>query len=414
MSTHPSRIRQAEPTVAVPGWARAVRQLLDEVHHTRPEDLPGLMMRLAPTLDSVELVLYLVDYGQVTLMPLNSAGAAEREPQLIEATLPGRTFATGQPLTATTENGHRLWLPLINGTERLGVVELVTATAVPPQWDDLLAVAALLAETITSRRLYGDAFERIRRRLPMQMAAEIIWNQLPPLTYATDVAAVSAILEPCYEVGGDAFDYAVNGDVLHVGLFDAVGHGIGASSLTSLAISAYRNARRCGLDLSDTYRSMDKWISAQYPDSFVTAVLAELDTSTGGYRSIAAGHPGGLLLRDGKLVMELPSPTAFPLGWGNLGDPIPAISEESLQPGDKVLLYTDGVVEARTEHGEFFGTGRLVDFVTRALADRLPTPETMRRLTHAILAHQHDRLQDDATAAMIEWRPEYTYGELPR
>jgi serine phosphatase RsbU (regulator of sigma subunit) len=277
----------------------------------------------------------------------------------------------------------------------------------------MLLVAALLAEIVVTRWLYGDAFERVRRRLPMQMAAEIIWNQLPPLTFATDDAAVSAILEPCYDVGGDAFDYAINGDILHVAVFDAAGHGIAASSVTSLTINAYRNARRCGLDLSDTYRSIDKWLSAQYPDSFATAVLAELHTGTGRYRSISAGHPGGLLLRGGKLIKELPSPTAFPLGLGRLGDPIPAIVEESLEPGDKVLLYTDGVVEARTEHGEFFGADRLIDFVARALADRLPTPETMRRLIHAILAHQHDRLQDDATAAMIEWRPEYTYGQVP-
>lgn len=380
----------------------------------RPEDLPGLVLRLAPLLGSVTLVIYLVDYGQTTLMPLAYDDASTREPQPIEATVPGRTFATGQPLSTDVEDGHRLWLPLIDGTERLGVLEMLnTGAPQPQQWQNLLAVAGLIAEMITSRRLYGDAIERVRRRLPMQLAAEIIWNQLPPLTFATATTAISAILEPCYEVGGDAFDYAINGDVLHVAVFDAVGHGISASSVTSLAISAYRNARRCGLDLSDTYRSIDKWVSSQYPDSYVTAVLAELDIRTGGYRSISAGHPGGLLLRDGKLVKELPSPTAFPLGWGNLGDPIPQIVDESLQPGDKVLLYTDGVVEARTEDGEFFGTDRLVDFVTRALSDRLPTPETMRRLTHAILAHQHDRLQDDATAVMIEWRPEFTYGDLP-
>ncbi|WP_433221888.1 PP2C family protein-serine/threonine phosphatase [Dactylosporangium sp. CS-047395] len=80
--------------------------------------------------------------------------------------------------------------------------------------------------------------------LPMQLAAEIIWTQLPPLTFATDRATVAAILEPAYEVGGDAFDYAANGDALHVALFDAVGHGIEASALTALTLSAYRNARR--------------------------------------------------------------------------------------------------------------------------------------------------------------------------
>jgi serine phosphatase RsbU (regulator of sigma subunit) len=93
---------------------------------------------------------------------------------------------------------------------------------------------------------------------------------------------------------------------------------------------------------------------------------------------------------------------------------MPEIADEALQPGDIVLLYTDGVAEARTEVGEFFGIDRLVTFVTRALADQLPAPETMRRLVHAILAHQHERLQDDASAALLEWRPDFSYGHLPR
>jgi hypothetical protein len=124
---------------------------------------------------------------------------------------------------------------------------------------DLSTVAAVVAELVASRRHFGDAIDHTRRCLPMQLAAEIVWNQLPPLTFATNDTAVTAVLEPCYDVGGDAFDYAVNGQVFHVALFDTVGHGISASALTTLAVNSYRNARRCGLTLLDTYWSIDKW-----------------------------------------------------------------------------------------------------------------------------------------------------------
>jgi serine phosphatase RsbU (regulator of sigma subunit) len=392
-----------------------VRQLLEQLRTARPEDVPRLVSAMAPLLDADDLVLYVVDYAQTALMPHTGARAPQREPLSIDTTLPGRTFTTGRTLTSAAPGGHRLWLPLLNGTERLGVLEVHRRRAPDPQQRlELQLVATLLGELMVSRRLYGDALERARRRLPMQVAAEIIWSQLPPLTFATADVAVSGILEPCYEVGGDAFDYAVNGDVLHVALFDAVGHGIAASSITALAISVYRNARRTGLDLSDSYRSIDKWIHAQYPDGFVTAVLAELDLAGGRYRAINAGHPGGLLLRDGRLVKSLPAPTALPLGWGHLADPIPHLTDEALQPADRILLYTDGVVEARTADGDFFGVQRLADFVGKASADRLPAPETMRRLISAILAHQHDHLTDDATALMLEWRPAFTYADLPR
>jgi len=400
--------------VSEPGWSQAVRQLIEDVHHARPDDLPGIANRLAADLGALEIMMYLVDYGQTTLGPYGGPGAPTRAHQPIDGTLAGRVYTTGQTLESCVDGVCRLWVPMVDGTERLGVLEVLTASEThPDEWSDYQSFASVLAQTLVSRRQYGDAVECARRAYPMQLAAEIIWNQLPPLTFATDDVAVSAILEPCYDVGGDAFDYAINGQTLHIAMFDAVGHGISASALTGLVISAYRNARRCGLDLSDTYRSVDKWVHAEHPDSFVTAVLGELHTDTGEYRRISAGHPGELLLRDGKLVRQLEAPTAMPLGWGHLDNPIPVVTDESLQPGDKLLLFTDGVVEARTEAGDFFGTDRLSDFLTRALADRLPGPETMRRLVHAILTHQHEKLQDDATAALLEWRPEFTYGHLP-
>ncbi|WP_327004298.1 serine/threonine-protein phosphatase [Dactylosporangium sp. NBC_01737] len=277
--------------------------------------------------------------------------------------------------------------------------------------EELRELAAVLAEILVVRQRSSDALERTRRRLPMQIAAEIIWNLLPPLTFATGDAAVSGILEPCYDVGGDAFDYTLNGDVLHVAVFDAVGHGIAASALTALAIAAYRNARRCGLDLVDTYRSVDKWVHAQHPDDYVTAVLGELDVRTGVYRRISAGHPEELLLRDARLVKALAGPTALPLGLGYLGDPLPDVAEEMLEPGDALLVYTDGVVEARTVTGDFFGVERLTEFVTRALADKMPAPETMRRMIREVLTYQqHEQLPDDATAVLVEWRPSLRYG----
>jgi sigma-B regulation protein RsbU (phosphoserine phosphatase) len=261
-----------------------------------------------------------------------------------------------------------------------------------------------VAELIASRRFYGDAVERTRRRLPMQLAAEIIWSQLPPLTFADNNALVTAVLEPCYDVGGDAFDYAANGDVVHVALFDTVGHGISASALTTLTLNTYRNARRSGLGLADTYRSIDKWVRAQYPGSFVTALLAELDTDTGAYRRIAAGHPAELHLRGGLALPALPTPTALPLGLGHMLPRAPGVTEVFLDPGDTLMLYTDGITEARSASGELFGLDRLIAFMLDELAGGSPA-ETMRRLIHKIVSYENGELRDDATAALVQWRP---------
>jgi len=298
-----------------------------------------------------------------------------------------------------------MWLPLLHGAERLGVLQVRTKSDPDEQLtEDLGTIAALVAELIASRRFYGDAVEHTRRRLPMQLAAEIIWNQLPPLTFAVDGTVVTAVLEPCYDVGGDAFDYAANEDILHVALFDTVGHGIAASGLTTLTLNTYRNARRSGLSLADTYRSIDKWVRAQFPGAFVTAVMAEFDTRAGIYRRISAGHPSELWLRDGRALPPLPSPTALPLGLGHMVRRGPGVTEHPLEPGDTLVLYTDGITEARSGDGELFGLDRLTDFVQQDLTLRAPAAETMRRLIHTIVSYEDGELRDDATAAMLQWK----------
>ncbi|WLS46463.1 PP2C family protein-serine/threonine phosphatase [Micromonospora profundi] len=369
-----------------------------------PDELSLLVTRAAPAIGATEVVIYLADYTQSSLVPLLGAGLV-RDELTIETTLAGRAF-TNLDVQRAAETPDRLWVPLLLGCERLGVLEVVSPDAGDaamdvPAWE----LAVNIAQVLVNRRLYGDVVERMRRRLPMQVAAEIVWGLLPPLTFATDELVITAILEPCYDVGGDIFDYALNGDVLSVGLFDTCGHGIKASTLASLVVSAYRNARRSGLDLADTATSIDRWVHSEHPGSFATALLAELDRRTGQLRIINAGHPGAMLLRDGKAIRELPGPTALPLGLGYLSAGAPRVHQEELHPGDRILAYTDGITDAKSADGERFGLDRLVDFVGRALNDGLPSPETMRRLVRAVLAYQDDQLDDDATAMFLEWRP---------
>jgi sigma-B regulation protein RsbU (phosphoserine phosphatase) len=390
----------------MPDPMEAVRRLLDLRHRGRTEDLPPTLAEVAPMLHADEATVMLVDYEQITLWPLRGTPDRRDGHVTVEGTVAGQVFCTAETLSEETDEGVRLWLPLLHGAERLGVLTFrLKADPDDQHRRDLAVIAALVAELIASRRFYGDAIERTRRRLPMQLAAEIVWNQLPPLTFAANDTVVTAVLEPCYDVGGDAFDYAANADVLHVALFDTVGHGIGASALTTLTLNTYRNARRSGLSLADTYRSIDKWVRAQYRGAFVTAVMAELDTGTGLYRRISAGHPAELWLRDGAVMPAFPVPTALPLGLGNMVDHGPAVTEQQLAPGDALLLYTDGITEARDADGKLFGLDQLGAFMVDALSRGMPQAETMRRLIHKIVSYENGELRDDATAALLQWRP---------
>jgi serine phosphatase RsbU (regulator of sigma subunit) len=267
-------------------------------------------------------------------------------------------------------------------------------------------LAHLLAELLVSNASYTDHYEWFRRRQPMSLPAEMQHRLLPPLTFGTERVVISGLLAPAYDVGGDAFDYALNGDVLHIAVFDAVGHGLQASLLANLAVSCYRNARRSGLDLAHSAAAIDEALDAMFGgERFVTALLGQLDLGTGLFRWINAGHPAAMLLRDAQVVKELGGAPALPLGINGLtgdADEFP-VSSEALQPGDRILLLTDGVDEARNEDGEFFGRTRLAEFAAKEASSGLATPEVMRRLQQATLRHQVGQLQDDATMLFVEW-----------
>ncbi len=78
-------------------------------------------------------------------------------------------------------------------------------------------------------------------------------------------------------------------------------------------------------------------------------------------------------------------------------------AEEFLEPGDWLVLHTDGITEARDAAGRFFGSARLVELLEREVTSAHPPPETVRRVTRAVLDHQRGVLQDDATILLARW-----------
>jgi hypothetical protein len=365
-----------------------------------PDDLASLFLEHGRALGADDVTLYLVDHEQYLLVPLPQRASPDRPPLPIEATLAGRCFRRLQ--MQQSNGGQRLWLPILDGLERLGVLELhFPAGRHRADDEELHAFAALVAELIMVKSSYGDLFHKVRRRQPMSLAAEIAWNLLPPLTFGTDRLVISAVLAPAYDVGGDSFDYTVDATTARFAVFDAMGHGLDAGWLATVAIGAYRNSRRHDLDLPTTVAALHTALNAQFAyGQFVTAVLAELDLASGRLAWHCAGHPAPLLLRHGRVVKTLQTGRGLPLGLGGS----PAIAEERLEPGDRLLLFTDGVPDARSSDGEFFGLDRLADVVSREDAAGHPAPETMRRLMHAVLAHQAGDLRDDATTMLVEWR----------
>jgi hypothetical protein len=380
---------------------RLLGAILDRQHVTAPPDFPAMVAQEAQTEGLLELALYLQDYDQLSLLPLQVPGQDCREEQ-IDGSVPGRAFAANATVEVPADNGGtRLWLPMLNGTDRVGVLGVTVATVDDDTRRLARRVTGLVAELLVTKGQYTDFFFRIRRRQPTTLAAEMQWHLLPPLMLETQRVAVAGIVEPAYAVGGDAFDYAMNGDVLHLGIFDAMGHGLRAATMSAVVVGAYRHARRNGIGLVDKYGSMDEAVADQFGDDhFATAQFAHLDTATGRLEWVNAGHPRPLLVRGGKVVRSLQGSTTLPVGFG--GDK-PETNSEQLQPGDRVLFFTDGVVEQEAPDGDQLGFARLADHVERQCAAGTDATETVRALGAALMKPDQG-LRDDATLLLVEWK----------
>jgi serine phosphatase RsbU (regulator of sigma subunit) len=392
--------------------ADATRALLHAAHRIEPDRLAELAASVASRCGVVRLAIWVADHEERALVHLSDPGDdGEQGTEVatidIDGTMAGRAFTASEPVEAARDGGPTLWLPLMDGVDRIGVLEVDIAGTDGSASELLAPLVSVIAAEIVSRGQYGDVFKRARRRREMSLAAEIIFEMLPPRTFATDDITISGALEPAYEVGGDSFDYALDGSTLHFGILDAVGHGLASSLAATLAMNACRNARRAGSALFERYVTVDRVIAERFTDrTFVTAHLAELDTTTGVLRWVNAGHPPPLLMRNGHIVGPLECPPCPPLGLGHLtADRPPVVATQQLQPGDAVLLYTDGVVEARTAQGVDFGLDRLGEFLHRAMATGLPAAEILRRLSHAVVDHHGGILRDDAATVLVHWHP---------
>lgn len=398
----PGAVADAPPGPASLG-EEVLGSLLSGSHGLHPDDVPGAIVEHARRLGAADAAVYLVDLEQRLLVPMGVGPAATDEGTLdIDTTMAGRAFRAQVVVESDGgDGGRRLWMPLLDGSERLGVMAASLDAADALTERRLGWLASLAAELIVTKSAYGDAVWLTRRRREMKLASELRWAMLPPLSFTSPFVEIAGMVEPAYDVAGDSFDYAVNGSVAHLAIFDAMGHGLEASRMATLAVAGHRHGRRHGMGLVETFMTIDEAVARSFGDDhFVTGQLASLDLASGRLAVAGGGHPHPLLLRGTAVVGELAGEVCTPMG---LGRP-PVVAETQLEPGDRVVFYTDGVIEARSPAGEEFGLARLGDLLGRAAAAQEVPAETMRRLTHSVLAHEAAQLRDDATLMMVGWR----------
>ncbi len=395
--------RSPMPLAEASGVYAQVAALLHESRREAPDQLGSFLARRVVPFGMRDLSVFVTDFEQRRLVPIK--GSAAPSSIDMDDSTGGRSFTTARQVDEAVEGGRRLWSVVIDGAARLGVMA-VTLSEVDDVARSLAdSLAGVVAALIITRGQCTDAYTTIRRSEKFSLAAEMQWDLLPPLSLDSGRVSVAGLIQPAYDVGGDSFDYAVNGDILDFAVVDAMGHGLESSQLAHLAVSSYRHSRRSGLDLDATYQAMDSVVAATgHGERFVTCLLGRLDLVHGHLEWINVGHPLPLLVRDGEVLGPLACEPTLPagLGRGVTNEGAAEVAHDVLAPGDRLFCITDGVVDSHRPGGEDFGEERLVELLAAQSRAHLDAAETVRRLSHSVLDH-HGVLSDDTTCFLIDF-----------
>ena len=381
-----------------------LRALLDAAEAAPPAaGVDALAAELAARVDAREVSFLIADIHGAALVRLPRTSerarphavpaALERVPLL--GTPAGRALRDQVVGLVETDEGVRVHAPVTERGETLGVLELLLPA--PPSdavVDYLVSAAHALAYVVIADRRHSDLYELGQRGTRMALEAEI-QRRLLPAAYSCQGAqfALAGWLVAADGAGGDTFDYVVGERTLHLSITDAMGHGVDAAQLATLAVGSLRNSRRAGFALAEQAQRASAALARHAEvDQFVTALLVQVDLPTGVATFVNAGHMSPLLVRDGA-VTELALHADVVLGV------MPELEYRShtfqLEPGDRLALLTDGMFERQAADAE-------IEVLLATLTGLHPR-EAAQALTNAVLAVTGGAVRDDATVLIVDW-----------
>jgi hypothetical protein len=356
-------------------------------------------LRTAGKADAVNLLL--VDYAQEVLRPFGTYQGPSLGQERVDQGQAGVAYRDQASSVGRFQLGWRACMPVSLGGERFGVLDVQLSTQPGTTLlTELETVAMAVAFSLAAAGQATDEIELARRDRPLSLPAEIQWELLPRLALQAPEYLVAGTVEPAYDVGGDTFDHAAQPEALTVSITDAMGHGLQAALLAGLAVAALRNARRRPAGLLDQVHQANQALHEQFGgERFVTGQVLRVDIPGGTGAIVNAGHPPPARVRGGR-VEPVGLDADLPLGLD--GGTVYHVQQLTLEPGDRLVLLSDGVLEAAPEGGAAFGSARL-EGLLRSSRELAPH-ELARLLVRKVVAHRAGDLADDATVVCLDWR----------
>ncbi|HEU5037387.1 MAG TPA: PP2C family protein-serine/threonine phosphatase [Nocardioides sp.] len=304
----------------------------------------------------------------------------------------------------------------VRGTSAFGVTATLftvwsgfwnDAWSQPQQYVRLLTVVMVSGAAVAIARLRSERDDRFAR---MSAIAEVTQRAiLPKLPSQSGPMRLASRYLSAYEdtlVGGDLYDFTVRDESTRLVVGDVRGKGLSAIEHAARVIRAFRQFGTLDVDLADAASDISAYVAQFFDDEdFATAILVE-SREPGRLTMVNCGHPAPVLVKRDGTVRLLETDTDLPLG---LGAGYHAV-EVAWEPGDRLLLYTDGLSEARSRRGEFLPladvaaglrVGDVEGAVERLLAD-------VRRFVPG------GRLDDDLAVVLLEHSASPTAPARPR
>jgi serine phosphatase RsbU (regulator of sigma subunit) len=382
-----------------------LRTLLERVERISPTDAIDVAAEeLAAMLGAREVSLLVADYSGRALVRLGrtpdgtggrTQGTENAETVPLTGTVYEEVLRTQRVATRDLDEGTRVTAPVTVRGDVIGAMDLLlTDRPTAQQEAEIAGIGHVLGHIVVVNRRYTDLFEWGQRSTTFSLSAEIQRRLLPPaFTCEAGQFTVSGWLEPASTVGGDTFDYSLDRETLHLSITDAAGHDVEAAMLATVLVGALRNARRAGTDLRAQVGSANDELAAYSSvGRFVTGQVVRIDLDRETAAIVNAGHPAPLRLRGGRVEeIDLAVDRPFGLEPGRSF----RLQPLALEPGDRLVFVTDGMLERHAAELDVHTTLRDTA--------HLHAREVVHALGAAVLRITDGDLRDDATVFCLDW-----------